>query len=60
MNNEGKYETNPAIHVIFEEVTDIRWDPSKNLFFFVVMMRLLDALGYGKKIKQGMMLIGRR
>ena len=33
MNNEGKYETNPAIHVIFEEVTDIRWDPSKNLFF---------------------------
>ena len=33
MNNEGKYEKNPVVHVHFEEVTDIRWDPSKNLFF---------------------------
>ena len=33
MNNEGKFEAKPVIHGHFAEVTDIRWDPSKNILF---------------------------
>ena len=33
MNEEEQYEAQPVIHGHFNEVTDIRWDPSKNILF---------------------------
>ena len=33
MNNEGKFEAVPVVHGHFDEVTDIRWDPSNNILF---------------------------
>ena len=33
MNEEDQYEAQPVIHGHFNEVTDIRWDPSKNILF---------------------------
>ena len=33
MNDKEKYEAKPVIHGHFNEVTDIRWDPSFNILF---------------------------
>ena len=51
MNNEGKFEANPIIHGHFEEVTDIRWDPSKNILFSCSHDETTRCFGYWEKNK---------
>ena len=51
MNNEGQYKAEPVIHGHFEEVTDIRWDPSKNILFSCSHDETTRSFGYWEKNK---------
>ena len=51
MNKEGKFEAVPVIHGHFEEVTDVRWDPSKNLLFSCSHDETTRCFGFWEKNK---------
>ena len=51
MNNEGKFEAEPIVHGHFDEVTDIRWDPSNNILFSCSHDETTRSFGYWEKNK---------